>query len=172
MNLPIKLLSFAILAAPFVAKADTLNFTLTGEGDTYTFSLPSNPVPSSSSNGVSFTLPSVLITEGAISFTSDITFFNLNDTANSGGLLFSLPALPPVPPTNVDLTGEQTYEATSLESAPVFAPGDFNLIAGSPKGDEDFTLAIASDVPEPSSLSLLALGTLALATTVRRKFVR
>jgi hypothetical protein len=169
MNLPIKLLSFAILATPFVAKADTLDFTLTGGGDTFTFSLPSNPVPASSSNGVSFTLSSILITEGAASFTSDITFFNINDAAHSGGLMFSLPIAPPVPPTNIDLTGDQTYEPTSLESAPVFAPGQFNLTDGSPKGDDDFTLKIDSEVPEPSSITLLASGILALAATVRRK---
>ena len=169
MNLPIKLLSFAILATPFVAKADTLDFTLSGGGDTFTFSLPSNPVPGSSSNGVSFTLSNILISEGAASFTSDITFFNINDAAHPGGLMFSLPIAPPVPPTNIDLTGDQTYEPTSLESAPVFAPGQFNLTDGSPKGDDDFTLDIASEVPEPSSITLLASGFLALAATVRRK---
>jgi len=169
MNLPIKLLSFAILATPFVAKADTLDFTLSGGGDTYTFSLASNPVPGSFSNGVSFTLPSILITEGATSFTSDITFFNINDAAHAGGLMFSLPTAPPIPPTSLDLTGEQTYEPTSSESAPIFAPGQFSLTDGSPKGDDDFTLRIDPEVPEPSSITLLATGILALAATVRRK---
>ncbi|MEI9977399.1 MAG: PEP-CTERM sorting domain-containing protein [Edaphobacter sp.] len=169
MNLPVKLLSFAILATPFVAKADTLDFTLTGGGNTFTFSLPSNPVPGSFSNGVSFTLPSILITEGATSFNSDITFFNLTDATHNGGLLFSLPTAPPAPPVNIDLTGEQSYETTSLEGAPVFAPGEFDLIAGSPKGDDAFTLSIDSEVPEPSSITLLASGVLALAATVRRK---
>ena len=63
MNLPVKLLSLAILSTPFVAKADTLDFTLTGGGNTFTFSLPSNPVPRQF-NGVSFTLNSILVTEG------------------------------------------------------------------------------------------------------------
>jgi hypothetical protein len=170
MNLPVKLLSLAILSTPFVAKADTLDFTLSGGGNTFTFSLPSNPVPGSFSNAVSFTLPSILITEGAISFTSDITFFNINDAAHAGGLMFSLPALPPpLPPANIDLTGEQTYDPTSLESAPVFALGQFSLTDGSPKGDDDFTLNIDADVPEPSSITLLGSGILALAATVRRK---
>jgi len=170
MRLPVKLLSFAILATALAAKADTLDFTINGDGNTFTFSLPSNPTPSSFSSGASFTLANILITEGILSFTSDITFFNINDAAHDGGLLFSLPAPPPpLPPSNIDLVGEQVYETTSPESAPIFAPGQFTLTEGSAKGDT-FTLDIAPAVPEPSSISLLATGILALGATVRRKF--
>ena len=86
MRLPVKLLSFAILATALAAKADTLDFTINGDGNTFTFSLPSNPTPSSFSSGASFTLANILITEGILSFTSDITFFNINDAAHDGGL--------------------------------------------------------------------------------------
>src|SRR5277367_551740 len=104
MRLPIKLLSLAILATAFAAKADTLDFTITGDGNTFTFSLPSNPTPDSFSSGVSFTLANILITEGLTSFSSDITFYNINDPSHDGGLLFLLPSLPPpTPPESVDL---------------------------------------------------------------------
>jgi hypothetical protein len=170
MHLPMKLLSFAILATALAAKADTLDFTINGDGNTFTFSLPSNPTPSSFSSGFSFTMANILITEGNISFTSDITFYNLNDPAHNGGLLFSLPAPPPpLPSTSIDLLGEQVYDTSSPESAPIFAPNQFTLTEGSAKGDI-FTLDIAPAVPEPSTISLLATGILALGATVRRKF--
>jgi PEP-CTERM motif len=170
MRLPIKLLSLAILATAFAAKADTLDFTITGDGNTFTFSLPSNPTPDSFSNGVSFTLANILITEGLTSFSSDITFYNINDPSHDGGLLFLLPSLPPpTPPESVDLVGAQVYETTSPEASPIFSPATFTLMEGNPKGDT-FTVDIAPAVPEPSSISLLATGILALGATVRRKF--
>ncbi|RZU40200.1 hypothetical protein BDD14_1639 [Edaphobacter modestus] len=43
-----------LLAFPVVSHADTLNFTLTEPKNTYTWSLPSNPVPSSVIPGKEF----------------------------------------------------------------------------------------------------------------------
>jgi hypothetical protein len=161
MNLPIKTLSLAaFLAASLTAKADTLEFTLTGEGNTFTFSLPSNPTPDSSTNGTSFTLDNIIVTEGLIGFTTDIKFSSL--TAG-GGLDFSIPSPPPIPGTNLDLVGPQLY--SGLEASPMFTATTTPFVLNRPKQDSnDFTLAIADiSSPEPSSIWLLGLGMLALA---------
>jgi hypothetical protein len=167
MNLPIKALSFAaFLAASLTAKADTLGFTLTGGGDTFTFSLPSNPTPDSSTNGTSFTLNNIMVTDGMISFSTDLKFSNL---AAGGGLDFSVPSPPPVPSIDLDLLGPQLY--SGLESSPMFSATATPFMLSLPKEDNDeFTLAIANlSVPEPRSIELLATGLLAIAGTVRRK---
>lgn len=169
MILPIKVLSLAaVLAACLTAEADTLAFTLTGEGNTFTFSLPSNPSPDSSTNGTSFTLDNILVTEGLITFSTDLKFSNL--TAG-GGLDFSIPSPPPIPGTDLDLVGPQLY--SGLETSPMFTATTTPFMLGVPKGDSnDFTLAIADlSVPEPSSIWLLGIGLLALAGAgmVRRK---
>jgi hypothetical protein len=167
MNLPIKALSFAaFLAASLTAKADTLEFTLTGGGNTFTFSLPSNPTPDSSTNGTSFTLDNIMVTEGIISFSTDLRFSNL--TAG-GGLDFSIPSPPPLPGADLDLLGAQLY--SGLESSPMFSATATPFMLSRPKEDsDDFTLAVANlSVPEPASIELLATGLLGIAGTVRRK---
>jgi hypothetical protein len=166
MTLPTKVLSLALLlAASFTVKADTLDFTLTGGGNTFTFSLPSNPSPDSSSTGKSFTLNSIMVTEGLIGFTTNLTFSNLSQ---GGGLNFLIPAAPPLPGFGLDLTGPQIY--SGLEASPTFGPTTTPLILGTPKGDDEYTLGITDpSVPEPASIGLLATGMLALAATVRRK---
>ena len=161
MILPIKVLSLAaVLAASLSAKADTLEFTLTGEGNTFTFSLPSNPSPDSSTNGTTFTLDNIMVTEGLISFSTDLKFSNL--TAD-GGLDFSIPSPPPLPAIDLDLVGPQLY--SGLEASPMFSATTTPFVLNKPKQDSnDFTLAIA-DVsgPESPSIWLLGTGLLALA---------
>jgi hypothetical protein len=168
MTLPIKVVSLvAILAAALTAKADTLDFTLTGGGSTFTFSLPSNPSPGSSINGTSFTLDNILVTEGLFTFSTDLKFSNL--TAG-GGLDFSIPAAPPAPGTDLDLVGPQLYSGP--EASPIFSATSTPFILSTPKGSDDFTLAIVdTSVPEPASIGLLATGLLALAGTARRKYL-
>ena len=166
MTLPIKVLFLAaILATTLTLKADTLDFSLTGGGDTFTFSLPSNPSPDSSTSGTSFTLDNIMITEGLIGFTTDLSFSNLSA---GGGLSFLRPASPPLPGSSLDLVGPQLYGGT--ESSPMFSATSTPFMLSQPKGDLNYTLAIAdASVPEPASLGLLATGVLALAETVRRK---
>jgi hypothetical protein len=169
MNLPIKALSFAFaafLAASLTAKADTLEFTLTGGGNTFTFSLPSNPTPDSSTSGTSFTLDNIMVTEGLISFSTDIKFSNL--TAG-GGMDFSIPSPPPLPGVDLDLLGAQLY--SGLESSPMFSATATPFMLSRPKEDsDDFTLAIADlSIPEPASIELVAIGLLGIVGTVRRK---
>ncbi len=169
MRLPAKFLSLAVILITAVyAKADTLNFTLTGDGSTFTFSLPSNPSPDSDTLGTSFTLLNILITDTnggpSTSFSSAITFASLG---HGGGLMFTVPT--PPPPTNFDLTGLQLY--TGMESSPTFGPTTTPFVLSTPKGDGDFTLRIDGDaptVPEPSSIVLLTTGLVAI-TGVRRR---
>jgi PEP-CTERM motif-containing protein len=170
MRLPIKLLSLAIiLTAAWSAKADTLVFTLSGGGDTFTFSLPSNPSPDSGIPGTSFTLMNILITQDSmIDFTADITFSN---GGHGGGLEFPLPSSPFPPPINLDLTGPQLY--TGSEISPSFSPTVTPFTLSEPNSSDTFTLDItdASTVPEPSTVAMLATGLLALAGTARRKLL-
>jgi hypothetical protein len=166
MILPIKILSLtAILAASLTVKADTLDFTLTGGGNTFTFSLPSNPSPDSSVGGTSFTLDNIMVSDGLISFSTDIKFSNL--TAG-GGLDFSIPSPPPLPDTDLDLVGAQLY--SGLEASPMFSATTTPFTLQVPKSTENYTLAIVdASVPEPASIGLLATGLLALAGTSRCK---
>lgn len=166
MTLPTKVLSLAvILAATLTVKADTLNFTLTGGGNTFTFSLPSNPSPDSSINGASFTLQNIIVTEGLIGFSTDLTFSNL---AKSGGLNFLIPSSPPLPGIGLDLVGSQIY--SGLEASPIFSTTTTPLILGTPKGGDQYTLDITDpSVPEPATIGLLATGMLALVGAARSK---
>jgi hypothetical protein len=168
MHLPIKLLSFAaILFTAVAVKADTLNFTLSGGGDTFTFTLPSNPTPDTVVAGSSFTLLNTLINdEGAgFSFSSDLTFTSLSQ---GGGLMFDLPGPPAT--SAIDLTGPQIY--TGSESSPIFSATSTPFVLSTPKGGGDFTLSIdaASTVPEPSCIVFVTTGLIALAAGARRKF--
>jgi hypothetical protein len=175
MRLSIKILSLAtIIAAAVAAKADTLDFTLIGGGDTYTFTLPSNPSPDSSVMGTSFTLSNIMVTEDGgtpmgITFSSDLTFSEL---AHSGGLEFPLPSSPLPTPVNLDLTGPQLY--TGSENSPMFSPTSTPFTLQGANNSGTFTLDITtaqSPIPEPSSIALLTTGLLALAGTARRKLL-
>ncbi len=69
-------LALAVVAAP-IAKADTLDFTITGQGSTYTFSLDSSPTPDLDVSGVFFRLDNVLVNvDDMFGQTSNINFFN------------------------------------------------------------------------------------------------
>ena len=173
MNLPIKILSLAaILATTFTAKADTLDFTLIGGGNTFTFSLPSNPSPDSDTLGTQFVLSSILITEdpgtpGSIAFSTDLTFSN---SSVGGGVAFPLPSIPPIS-VDLNLSGPQLY--TGTEDAPMFSPTTTPLVLDEAKSGDSFTLDItdASPVPEPSSIAMFGSGLLALAGVARMKFL-
>jgi hypothetical protein len=149
-------LAFAVLAAP-VAKADTLDFTLTGPGNIYTFSIDSSPVPDEVVNGEYFQVDNILVNiNDQFGQTSDIRFFNSSD---GGGIIFiDIP---------VGAAGDQLY--TGAEASPIFRTGTFNLLR---LNTTPFTLTIApesSPVPEPGTLALLGTGALAALGSLRRR---
>lgn len=149
-------LAFAILVAP-VVKADTLDFTITGQGSTYTFSLDSSPTPDLSVNGVFFRLDNVLVNvDNMFGQTSNINFFN---NFAAGGL--SLVDL-----GNLALSGPQLY--TGTEASPSFITGQFTLTSGL----DAYNLTItpeSSPVPEPGGLVLLATGAIATLRSIRHR---
>ena len=148
-------LACAFLIAPAL-KADTLNFTITGQGSTYTFSLDSSPTPDVDVAGVFFRIDNQLINiDNQFGETSDLNFFN--NTAAGGVSLLGL---------NLVFSGPQLY--TGAEATPTFLTGQFTLMSGL----DTYALTIApesSPVPEPGSLVLLATGAVATLRSIRRQ---
>ena len=146
-------LALALLAAP-LAKADTLDFTITGQGSTYTFSLPSSPTPDLFVGSVFFRLDNQPINiDNQFGETSDIRFFT---NFAAGGVSF----------LNLALSGPQLY--TGTEASPTFLTGDFTLT----QGLDTYALTIvpeSSPVPEPATLILLATGAVATLNSIRRR---
>jgi hypothetical protein len=148
-----------VAATTLAAKAGTLSFTLTGEGATYTFSLPSSPLPDIVYAPYSFIFNSIDVTSNGVTTASEVDFYS--SSYGFGG--FKIPALIASP-----FYGPQLY--TGPETNPTFSLGNFDLVNSDNLAP--YTLGIAeaaSPVPEPSSLVLLASGGLALLGVGRRR---
>jgi hypothetical protein len=176
-NLVTKLLVFAAISLPIAAHADTLDATLTGDSHTYTFTLPT---PYSFPDQLHLvTLPTLQTTgtaDGISGHTFDITFFTgIGTSGNSlifdelGGTAFTLlgpPLVSPLPPTGAP--------PNQIDNAAI-ATGSFVLTEFSTQGlPIRFNLTIApqaasSSTPEPSTLVLLATGTLGILCLARQR---
>jgi len=150
----------SVVATVTAAKADS--FKLTGDGNTYLFSIDGSPTVTDILFG--FTVNDVAVTEnGVVQADSTLTFY---DASSQGGL--------EIQPSGVLIfDSDQLFSGTN--DSPTFLLGNFKLtndVSGSKyklviKDDPSST----SPAPEPSSLVLLASGSLALIGTARRKLL-
>jgi len=173
----LSLLCFSLVAAR-QACADSVKYSWSFGGNTFTWSLPTNPVISSENvvAGLSFTIPGVTFTEnGGAPMTGTVDFFSsssLNDPIPGGFDLYTGPQ------NNqnflADTFGPQLY--TGSEGTPTLSAGVFTL---SQIGSDGFTpigtgtltaTLVSSAVPEPPTILLLAVGlVIGLAVAVLRK---
>jgi PEP-CTERM motif len=136
------------LSSPAVG-ADTLDFTLTGEGTTYTFQLPSSP--GGGSNDFYFEVANVIVTlDHETELAAGVIFFTKSD---HGGLEF----FRDIP----QLYGPQVFSVD--QGNPTFITGDYGLVNS--QDDATYALTIAdappggaSPVPEPSTWAMTLIG--------------
>lgn len=161
------LLSFSLLTASQI-RADEINYSYTSAGNTFTWTLPTNPVipPADDFTPMSFKIPNVAFSENGVPMVGIFDFFNTNSGGGfdlfGGG--FDL---------LIDAFGDQVYSGP--ESAPTMLTGGFGTFVdfgSDPTGSTSNpgTLrATSASVPEPSTLSLLVI---ALAIGPALTFVR
>jgi hypothetical protein len=133
-----------------VAKADTLDFDLTGPGlgSGISFSLPSDPTPTSYVNGA-FSLDNITVDINGTNHTDDVYFYTSYGLGGTSDIL-----------GDFNLTGAQLF--TGSVSDPTFMTGDFTFSSEDREYSLDITDVSAAVAPEPASLLLLATGMLAL----------
>ena len=185
-NLLPRLLVFAATALPIAAHADTLTATLTGDGHTFVFTLPS---PYDFPNQLHLvTIPTIRTTgstDGTGSQTFDLTFFSgigdpgysfdFDDLSTSydytffGNILIHPGADPNAPTGDLSAlfnTGQTTVYTVNPKSGPDYLTLDIEDSSSTTTSD-----SVAS-TPEPSTLFLLGTGSAGLLATLRRRLAR
>ena len=145
-----------LVLAPAVSHAGTYNFTVTEDGVTDTFSLPSSPVvpPAGDVPGQFFDLFGVAVSENGVVSDPGVGFGDTGYEVDFGVLDGSLYVVGPTLFTGTD-------------AAPTFILGDFtgtNFFTG-----EAVNIDITAATPEPSSLLLMGSGLISFAGLLRRK---
>jgi hypothetical protein len=159
------LLSFSLLVASQV-RADEINYSSTSGSNTFTWTLPTNPViaPADVHTPNGFTIPNRSFSENGAPMVGTFDFFS---TLFDGGfqLTSGVSLL-------INAQGDQLYSGP--ESAPTMLTGSFATIdfGGDTDGSKPPTPVTIqpSPVPEPSTFSLWTVGlALGLAVTFVRE---
>ena len=162
------LLSFSLLAASQI-RADEINYSYTSAGNTFTWTLPTNPViaPADVHTPDGFTIPNVSFSENGVPMVGTFDFFSIDTPGGfdlfGGGVDLLINAF-----------GDQVYSGPL--SAPTMLTGGFGTFedfgsdtTGSTSNPGTLEATSASPVPEPSTFSLWAIG---LAIGLALTFVR
>jgi hypothetical protein len=156
-------LSFLLLAATEVRADGTTDYVYAVNGNTFTWSLPTNPEMTSDNVDVGnyFTFSDVSLSENGVAMSGTLDFYN---TKWGGGFDLWTGTTFPL----LDAYGPQLY--TGLESAPTLLPGPFSL---TDYGNGDCPVYAGTleviPTPEPSALCMLAIG---LAIILGFAFIR
>jgi PEP-CTERM motif len=184
------LFTFALLASaltlPLAARADTIDdFTLVGDGSTFTFSLPASFTVANhphldsallgnvatSVNGVNGYSSALTIYLPLLAFRSGFDIY-VAPSGSGGGPIYDYQLQGP------SLADQPTEPFIDPLATVTFLPGTYELstfLDGIPfltKGGIPFTLTIAPETaatPEPGTLFLFATGALGIITAARRR---
>ena len=145
-----------LLVSVGAARADTLQFVVSGQAGSATFDLARNPTVTSFSNGNYFT---VAVHNGSInllgySFLAPPFVLEFSNASAGGGFGLVVPIL-----GDLQLKGAQMF--AGYYSAPTFSPGTYFL-------DYGLVKVTVMSTPEPSALLLLAFGLVGLGLFRKR----